>query len=44
MNRRKILSQSDYRSAIEKAVPGQGVLFLIDRAGTTFFVTLTEEK
>jgi serine protease Do len=44
VNRQKILNQNDYRSAMEKAKPDQGVLFLIDRAGSTFFVTLTEEK
>jgi hypothetical protein len=29
---------------MEKVKPEQGVLFLIDRGGSTFFVTLTEEK
>jgi serine protease Do len=44
VNRQKILNENDYRSAMEKAKPEQGVLFLIDRQGSTFFVTLTEEK
>ncbi|MGA2315285.1 MAG: Do family serine endopeptidase [Thermodesulfobacteriota bacterium] len=44
VNRQKIFNESDYRSAMEKAKPNQGMLFLIDRQGSTFFVTLTEEK
>jgi serine protease Do len=44
VNRQKILNENDYRSAMEKAKPEQGVLFLVDRQGSTFFVTLTEEK
>jgi len=44
VNRQKVSSENDYRSAMEKSKPDQGVLFLIDRAGSTFFVTLTEEK
>jgi hypothetical protein len=44
VNRQKILSEKDYGNAMEKAKPGQGVLFLIDRQGSTFFVMLTEEK
>ena len=44
VNRQKIFNQNDYRSAVEKAKPDEGVLFLIDRAGSAFFVTLTEEK
>jgi serine protease Do len=44
VNRQKILNENDYRSAMEKAKPAQGVLFLIDREGSTFFVMLTEEK
>jgi serine protease Do len=44
VNRQKILNESDYRSAMEKAKPDQGVLFLIDREGSTFFLTLAEEK
>ncbi|HYA93269.1 MAG TPA: Do family serine endopeptidase [Thermodesulfobacteriota bacterium] len=44
VNRQKILNENDYRSAMDKAKPDQGVLFLIDREGSTFFVMLTEEK
>ncbi len=44
VNRQKVSSENDYRSVMEKSKPDQGVLFLIDRAGSTFFATLTEEK
>jgi serine protease Do len=44
VNRQKILNENDYRSAMDKAKPDRGVLFLIDREGSTFFVMLTEEK
>ena len=44
VNHQKVLSEKDYRNAMEKAKPDQRVLFLIDREGSTFFVTLTEEK
>src|SRR5512136_1293827 len=44
INRQKIFNEDDYRTAMEKAKPEQGVLFLIDREGSTFFVTLTEGK
>jgi Do/DeqQ family serine protease len=44
VNRQKVSNENDYRSIMEKAKPDQGVLFLIDRAGSTFFATLTEEK
>jgi len=44
VSRQKILNEKDYRTAMEKVMPEQGVLFLIDRGGSTFFVTLTEEK
>jgi serine protease Do len=44
VNRQKILNENDYLSAMEKEKPDQEVLFLIDREGSTFFVTLTEEK
>jgi len=44
VNRQKILNENEYLSAMEKAKPDQGVLFLIDRQDSTFFVTLTEEK
>jgi serine protease Do len=44
VNRQKVFNENDYRSAMEKANPDQGALVLIDREGSTFFVTLTEEK
>ncbi|OGP87100.1 MAG: hypothetical protein A2156_04320 [Deltaproteobacteria bacterium RBG_16_48_10] len=44
VNRQKVFNENDYRSVMEKPKPDQGVLFLIDRQGSTFFVTLTEEK
>jgi len=44
VNHQKIADEKDYRTAMEKVKPEQGVLFLIDRGGSTFFVTLTEEK
>jgi len=44
VNRQKILNEDDYRSAMEKTAPEKGVLFLIDRQGSTFFATMTEEK
>jgi len=44
VNRQKVFNENDYRSVMEKAKPDQGVLFLIDREGSTFFVILTEEK
>jgi serine protease Do len=44
VNHQKIADEKDYRAAMEKVKPEQGVLFLIERGGSTFFVTLTEEK
>ncbi len=44
VNHQKIFNENEYRTAMEKAKPEQGVLFLIDREGSTFFVTLTEGK
>jgi serine protease Do len=44
VNRQKILNEDDYRSAMEKTAPEKSVLFLIDRQGSTFFATMTEEK
>jgi len=44
VNHQKIINEKDYRTAMGKAKPEQGVLFLIDREGSTFFATLTEEK
>jgi serine protease Do len=42
VNRQKVLNEQNYRSAMEKTKPDRGVLLLIDRAGSTFFVTLSE--
>jgi Do/DeqQ family serine protease len=44
VNRQKVFSENEYRSVMGKAKVDQGVLFLIDREGSTFFATLTEEK
>ncbi len=44
VNREKVSGENDYLRVMEKSKPDQGVLFLIDRAGSTFFATLTEEK
>jgi len=44
VNRQRIKNEKDYRTEMEKAKPDQGVLLLIHRRGSTFFVTLKEEK
>jgi serine protease Do len=44
VNRQKIRNESDYRGAMEKTNPERGVLLLVSRRGSTFFVTLKEEK
>jgi serine protease Do len=44
VNRQKVRDENDYRSLMEKTIPGQSVLFLISRGGSTFFVSLKEEK
>jgi serine protease Do len=44
VNRQKVLNEQDYHSAMDKTTPDRGVLLLIDRAGSTFFVTLSEER
>ena len=44
VNRQKIKDENDYRNAMEKTRSGKAVLLLVTRGGTTFFVTLTEEK
>jgi len=44
VNHQKIADEKDYHATMEKVKPEQGVLFLIDRGGSTFFVTLKEEK
>jgi len=44
VNRQKVRNENDYQSLMEKTTPGQSVLFLISRGGSTFFVSLKEEK
>lgn len=44
VNRQKIQSENDYRSAMEKTKPEVGVLLLLNRGGSSFFATLKEEK
>jgi len=44
VNRQRIKDVNDYRSAMEKIKPDQGVLLLVNREGSTFFVSLAEEK
>ena len=44
VNRQKIRNESDYRTAMEKAKPDQGVLFLVNRRDSTFYVSLKERK
>jgi Do/DeqQ family serine protease len=44
VNRQKIKDENDYRNAMEKTRSGKAVLLLVTRGGTTFFVTLIEEK
>jgi serine protease Do len=44
VNRQRIKDENDYRDAMEKVKPDQGILLLISREGSTFFVSLKEEK
>jgi len=44
VNRERIRNEGDYRTAMEKVKPDQGVLFLINRRGFMFFVSLKEVK
>jgi serine protease Do len=44
VNRQRIQNESDYQKTMEKTKPEQGVLLLVNRKGSTFFVTLKEEK
>ncbi len=44
VNRQRIKDENDYRKAMEKVKPDQGVLLLVNREGSTFFVSLTGEK
>jgi serine protease Do len=44
VNRQTIKDENDYRNAMEKIKPEQGALLLISREGSTFFISLKEEK
>jgi serine protease Do len=44
VNRQRIKDENDYRDAMEKVKPDQAILLLISREGSTFFVSLKEEK
>jgi serine protease Do len=44
IDRQRIKNESDYGSAMEKVKPGQGVLLLVSRGGSTFFISIKEEK
>jgi len=44
VNRQKIKDEDEYQQAMEKVKPGQGALFLVNRGGSTFFVSVKEEK
>jgi serine protease Do len=44
VDRRKIVTEEDYRAAMEKVNPEKGALLLINRKGSTLFVPLKEAK
>jgi S1-C subfamily serine protease len=44
VNRQKIKDEKDYQQSMEKVKPEQGALFLVSRGGSTFFVSVKEEK
>ena len=44
VNRQKIKDKTDYQRVMEKVTPEQGALFLVNRGGSTFFVSVKEEK
>ncbi|MBU1206284.1 MAG: PDZ domain-containing protein [Proteobacteria bacterium] len=44
VNRQKIKDESDYLKVLEKANPKEGVLFLINRRCSTFYVVLKAEE
>jgi len=44
VNRERTRNEGDYRTAMQKAKPDQGVLFLVNRRGSMFFVSLKEVK
>ncbi len=44
VNRQKIRDEKDYRNAMEKIKADQSALLLVNRGGSTFFMTLAEVK
>jgi Do/DeqQ family serine protease len=44
VNRQRIRTEEEYRKAMEKVIPEKGALLLVSRGGSTFFVSLREEK
>jgi len=44
VNRRRIKNETEYFKAMGDTKAGQGVLLLVNRGGSTFFVSLKEEK
>ena len=44
VNRQKIKNETDYFKAMGETKAGQGALLLVSRGGSTFFVSLKEEK
>jgi len=44
VNRRRIKNETEYFKAMGETKAGQGVLLLVNRGGSTFFVSLKEEK
>jgi len=44
VDRKKIVTEEDYRAAMEKVNPERGALLLINRGGSTLFVPLKEAK
>ena len=44
VNRQTIKDKSDYLKVLEKANPKEGVLFLINRRGSVFYVVLKAEE
>ncbi|MGQ9648364.1 MAG: Do family serine endopeptidase [Thermodesulfobacteriota bacterium] len=44
VNRQKIRNGQDYQSAMDKVSPDKGVLLLINRGNSTFFVSLVEKR
>jgi len=44
VNRQRIKDENDCQNMMEKIKPGQGILLLVSRGGSTFFVPLAEER